>query len=185
MYYFWCEINDSMYDAEHKRQSSLVGSYLKSLIPKNDSLKPFHSYRNMSVKIKFIHTVPEVKNGIYFPKDSIFADPDCIKKNGCARFKKKFEENDLADYKKITLKNKTFPRPTVYANKKNNSLLKTIGNITYTGTVEMYLKKNKSKSYFFYCKTPVKITSGVGDWQLKGKEILEIIFSSPLVRFLI
>ena len=62
MYYFWCEINDSNADAEHPRQSSLLGSYLKSLLPKNDSLKSFHAYRKMSVKIKFIHTVTEIKN---------------------------------------------------------------------------------------------------------------------------
>jgi len=168
MYYFWCEINDSKFDPAHSRKSSLVGSYLRNISPKNKHLKPFHSYRNMSVKILFVHTVLQIEQGIFFPKKSIFADPDFItNEDECKKFKKKHDNNDLTGYRKTTV-TKTFPNPKVYHGKKNHSLLKTFGKIKFTGNVEMYLKKNQSsKKYFFKCNTPVKITSNVGTWKLK------------------
>ena len=171
MYYFWCEIKDSNSDAKAKRKSSLLGSYLKHLAPNNPHLVSFHDFADMYVEIKFVHTVAEIKKGIFFPEDTVLADPEVFTQEGTSTFKKKYGQGDLSNYDKIPATG-TFPEPKVYSGKKEHSLLKFFGEIKFTGDIEMYLKKDQaSKKYLFVCSTPVKVTSDIGKWEFKKDEI--------------
>ena len=117
MYYFWCEIVDSKMDATHSRRSSLLGSYLKHLAPDNQHLDSFHDFTDMQVEIKFIHSIDEIKQGMFFPEDTVLVDPEIFTQDGTKTFKKKFEAGDLSDYDEVTI-GKNFPNPVVYSNGK-------------------------------------------------------------------
>ena len=180
MYYFWCEIVDSKMDATHSRRSSLLGSYLKHLAPDNLHLDSFHDFTDMQVEIKFIHSIDEIKQGMFFPEDTVLVDPEIFTQNGTKTFKKKFEAGDLSDYDEVTI-GKNFPDPVVYSNSKEYSLFDIFGKVEYTGKVKMYLKKPKkdksgnpvvgSKRYMLVCETPVSVTSRLGNWDFAEGEI--------------
>jgi hypothetical protein len=180
MFYVYGEIIDSKHDP-NDRFSSLLGAYMKKLIPTDSILKKFHSISDLSVEIKYVFSIHDIQNlGASFPKGGymvypeIFAEPA---KSTKIRILNNMKSNQ---YKKMIIKNKILPKETgAFITKSGGKKIrlpypKSFGDIKFTGKIEMYEEKLSSLiNHFFYCSTKVTISNNVlGTWTFKKGDIL-------------
>lgn len=181
MFYVYGEIVDSK-RSKNDRQSSILGIYLKKLIPNDPTLKMFHDISNLSVEIKYVFSVYDIQTlGVSFPKGGYLISPEIFNEPAKSR-KTRFLKN-LNKYTKMNIQKKILPRETgaFITKTKENSEKPTIrlpypesfGDITFSGKIEMYEQKLSTViNHFFHCLTNVKVSSDVlGNWTFKKGDV--------------
>ncbi len=179
MFYVYGEIVDSNHDS-NDRFSSILGAYLKRLIPTDSVLKKFHNISDLSVEIKYVFSVHDIQNlGVSFPKGGYMVNPEIFvepAKTTKVRILKNMKSNQ---YKKMNITNKFLPKETgafitkVGSKKIRLPYPKSFGDTKFTGKIEMYEQKLLSLiNHFFYCSTDVTISNNVlGTWNFKQGDI--------------
>ena len=179
MFYVYGEITTSKKNSNDRR-SSLLGAYLKKLIPEDPVLKGFHSVSDLSVEIKYVFSVHDIKKlGVSFPKGGYMVSPK-IFHEPAESTKIKIKKNmDSGKYKKMNIKNNTLPKETgAFLTKAGGKKIrlpypKSFGDIKFKGRMEMYEEKQTSLiNHFFYCSSKVAVSSRVlGDWTFKRGDV--------------
>ncbi|MEX0862160.1 hypothetical protein [Nitrosopumilus sp.] len=179
MFYVYGELVDSKHDS-NKRHSSILGAYMKKLIPGDPVLMNFHDVSDLSVEIKYVFSVHDIqKLGVSFPKGGYMVSPE-IFVEPAAKTKIRIRNNmKSGQYKKMNVGNKTLPKETgaflTKAGREKTRLPypKSFGDIKFKGKIEMHEEKLSSLvNHFFYCLNDVAISSDVlGDWNFKKGDV--------------
>jgi hypothetical protein len=179
MFYVYGEIIDSKKDS-NDRYSSILGAYMKKLIPKDPILKKFHDISNLSVEIKYVFSVNDIQNlGVPFPKGGFMVSPEIFDEPAKATKIRIVNNMKSGQYKKMKIKKKSFPKETgafltTSGGKKTRlPYPKSFGDIEFNGKIEMYEEKRSSLvNHFFRCLSDVVISSDVlGDWVFKKGDV--------------
>lgn len=179
MFYVYGEIVDSKLNS-NDRYSSILGAYMKKLIPKDPTLEMFHDVSDLSVEIKYVFSVYDIQNlGVSFPKGGFMVSPEIFNEPAGATKIRILDKMKSNLYKKMNIKNKTMPKETgAFLTKAGGKKMrlpypKSFGDIKFNGKIEMYEEKLSSLiNHFFYCLSDVTVSSKVlGDWTFKKGDV--------------
>ena len=182
MYYVYGEIKDAKRVNNESRKSSVLGAYLKHLLPNDITLKEFHSIRDLSVEIKYVFTIKDIeKYGTKFPKGGFMTNPEIFSELKTSTKKRILKNMKNKVYKNVPIKNNTLPRYAgTYINKKGSTKTKILpypkpfGDTKFTGKIEMCIEKRSTRvNRYFHCLSTVKFSNKVlGTWKFKKGDVV-------------
>jgi len=180
MFYVYGEIVDSKKDSNCRR-SSILGAYMKKIVPSDSTLIEFHNISDLSVEIKYVFSVHDIqKFGVSFPKGGYMVSPEIFEEPAESTKTRILSNMQSKEYKKIPLGNKkSLPKETgafltkVGKKKRRLPYPKSFGDIKFKGKIEMHEQKLTSLvNHFFHCKSKVTISSDVlGKWTFKKDDV--------------
>ncbi len=187
MFYVYGEIIDSKLNS-NDRYSSILGAYMKKLIPGDPTLKMFHDISDLSVEIKHVFSVHDIQNlGVSFPKGGYMINPEIFDEPAESTKTRILDNMKSNQYKKMNIKNKILPKETgTFLTKAGGKKIrlpypKSFGDIKFSGKIEMHEERLSSLiNHFFYCLSDVKVSSDVlGDWTFKKGDVqnYKIVYS--------
>lgn len=182
MFYVYGEIIDSRKE-KNSRKSSILGAFLKKVIPKDATLKQFHDIADLSVEIKYVLSINDIqKMGVHFPAGGYMTNPEIFAEPSKKRKKTILKNMKSGKYTAVSTPNNTFPKETgSFLTEKNGSKTvkkslpypESFGEIKYSGQLEMHQEDLSSlTNRFFHCLSKVRVSHSVlGDWEFDKGDV--------------